>query len=158
MSWLHLQTCKLGTVQLHVQRITVDRPRRLARFEYPGRDGAEHEDNGKGPRSVSLDVVCMDLPLGGSYLDQWADLEDVFETSSRVTFVHPHHGSFTVRIERLRDTTSTEGARFIEGSIELVEDATSASGFTVTSGGLAGAANVFDAAAAAATTALAALT
>jgi len=156
MSWGHLRECKLGDVVVHVRRISGSRARGLARFRYPGRDGAEHEDTGREPRTFTLDAVCMDT-VTGTYRMHWDALEELFEAGSRVTFVHPHKGTYTMRIERLQDTTSTEGARFIEATIDLIEDVAEEAGFMVTDGGLAGALNVFDTAAAAATTALAAL-
>lgn len=156
MGWDHLQRCTVGGVELGLRSARGSVGRDLVSFRYPGRDGAEHQDLGRREQRFSLDVVFHDID-GRDYRAAFDELRQVMDDGKVVAFVHPHHGEYSVRVAELNDTTSERGARFIRADLELVEDTGRDVAFTAKAAGLPGAANLFDTAAAAATTALAAL-
>ncbi len=151
--WASLQPCTLGTQVLQVRSLSGEGKRALVEHKYPDRDGAEHRDLGAEPLQFSLQAVFFGL----TYELEFQALIAQMNAAQRVLFTHPHHGTVWVRIESVRDRESTEGARYIEADIDLVEDALDVAGFTVSPPGLPGIGSLLDVAAAAATAALGAL-
>lgn len=149
MSWTHLVPCLLGSEVIHVQDISGRRGRALVKYSYPKRDGAEHDDMGAEAGEWSLGVVFF----GATYEADYMRLVALMNAALPVTFTHPHHGTTTVRIESIRDRTSTEGAQYIEADVSVVEDVVDVVGFTPTTS-VASAANAFDDAASSASSSI----
>ena len=153
IDWVHLVPCMLGLQVVPVRSISGDWARALVDFRYPDRDGAEQEDLGREPAQIGLDAVFY----GPTYEADFQALLTQMNAAQPVLFTHPHHGSLMVRIRRVRDRTSVEGAKFIEADIELGEATTDNVGFSIGVAGVAGVANAFDEAASAASAAIGAL-
>lgn len=151
--WGHLQQCRLGLVPIHIRGISGERGRSLVEFEYPDRDGAEHQDMGRKRWSGNLDAVFF----GPLYELHYQSVVALMDQAEPVLFTHPHHGLLLVRIETIQDRTSTEGAKYIEADIQLVESSLDTTSFAVSPAGVAGVANLLDAAIALAQTYVGAL-
>ncbi len=81
--------------------------RRLARHEFPGRDGAFHEDMGQAPDSFSIEAVCC----GASYRTTATALAAAIKTAGPGQLVHPLYGlTNVVALDgRSRHTTERGG-------------------------------------------------
>lgn len=151
--WTSLRPCTLGTQVIPVRSMSGEWSRALVEHKYPDRDGGEWQDMGREPYQFSLQAVFYGL----TYELEFQALVAQMNLAQRVLFTHPHHGTAWVRIKLVRDRESTEGARYIEADIDLVEDALDVAGFTISPAGLVGIGSLLDTAASAASAALAVL-
>jgi len=157
--WEHLRWAELDGLRLEqVTAIQEDTSRELVAFTYGQRDGAEHEDTGGAPARFRVQAVIGDRSDDRfTYLTQLEALERTRDTGEVVDFVHPHRGTFRVRLQRLGINWDVEGARSCRVSLELVEDNEASSTFAVDPAGMPQLDDLFDSQATAAEAALAAL-
>lgn len=103
---------KIGTMEIWVQLIKGNRPRRLVRYPGVKVDGEKLEDIGEGARTETWEA----------YLDEFefARLEALRKEANVQTVVHPLYGTFQARIADLaHEITPRHG---LKATITLVED------------------------------------
>lgn len=84
---------------------------RMARYEYPGRDGASHEPLGQKAKAFTIRAVV----IGGNYVDDADTLEAAFLKPAAGQLIHPHLGEKTVvvlEVRRQHGSTATGEVRF----------------------------------------------
>lgn len=123
MSWrdgLHLEgRGSFRGVEFYVQRVTGNVGRRVIIRRYPGRDDPGTEDNGREPRSFTLECYV----LGDGYMARRDELRRAFEQAGPGPLVHPYWGGLTVVVDgtvRIQETPDEGGlARFTLRVVEI---------------------------------------
>ena len=123
MIWEHLDTASFGGVAFECQSLDDDPSgRRLAKFEFPYRDGAEYEDLGRAGRTFYVRAIFM----GPTSEAELFDLLRVIDRGEPADFVHPLLGTFKARVERAPVHRDADAYDFASVELHIVEEGTDA--------------------------------
>lgn len=89
--------------------------RRVISHEYPGRDGAFHEDLGEGINDFNFEAVIAGL----EYLNDADAFETALRKSGPALLIHPHYGSVTVIVKSFRRSHSTDSVGEVRFSVTV---------------------------------------
>jgi len=123
MAWKdNLQACTWGDITFAVENTTDALTRRLARYDYPYRDGADFEDLGREPRSTRFRAhfhsPTYETDLGALLLEA--------DAGKARTFTHPVLGQWTARLQVRGIDHSADYRDGCIVDVELLEDGTDA--------------------------------
>ena len=91
--------------------------RRIATFEFPGRDEPLSEDLGRRARGFSIDCHV----IGGDYRSDRDALIDALEASGPGLLVHPWHGQMMVVVQDFTSSETTDEGGFCSFRISFAE-------------------------------------
>jgi prophage DNA circulation protein len=122
MTWdRQLEEASFRGVTFQTQRLSGSpSARRLAEYQYPGRDGSDFEDRGREPQRWSFTCVFT----GDEYESELGQFQQVVDAGRSGRFTHPTHGTFTARVSitNLDESPDLRDTAIVQ--IEVVEDGT----------------------------------
>lgn len=89
--------------------------RRVISHEYPGRDGAFHEDLGEGINDFNFEAVIA----GVDYLNGASGFEAALRKAGPALLIHPHYGSINVIVKSFRRSHSSDAVGEVRFSISV---------------------------------------
>lgn len=118
MSWRDLERASFDGIEFDVAEVTDSLGRRLARHNFPWRDGADLDDMGAKEREVSLRAIFF----GNDYLINLDLITRAHFSGETAVFVHPVFGEFDAKIESMSITHSVDASNYAEVDIAIVQD------------------------------------
>ena len=97
---------------------TFESGRRTAQHEFPGRDGAFNEDNGRKNRAFKLSLYVV----GDDYFDQRERLITALEKPGPGRLVHPYRGVYSVVVSSFTQSEDVENGRIAFIDVQFEED------------------------------------
>jgi prophage DNA circulation protein len=120
-----------GGVRIDVISTSTSHPRRVFPHEFPKKNGATTEDQGRGPLVIDLQFVFIDrkprpgeeLPIE-DYAGRFATFEELLLEDTVRTLVHPYLGQIRCRIGQYGTNGDGEGQPMIKASAQFTEENT----------------------------------
>lgn len=120
-----------GGVRIDVISTSTNHPRRVFPHEFPKKNGATTEDQGRGPLIVDLQFVFIDrkprpgeeLPIE-DFMGRFETFQELMLLDTVRTLVHPYLGQVRCRIGEYSDNADGEGQPMISARAQFTEENT----------------------------------